>query len=55
MVFDRLRRLVGRSEGDDPEAYRCVNCGDEFERAFRECPECGGPYLAPIEDDSRNA
>ena len=55
MILDRLRRLFGASETDDGETYRCVNCGDEFERPYRECPECGGPYVAPVEDDSRNA
>ncbi|WP_202935184.1 hypothetical protein [Halorussus amylolyticus] len=54
MVLDRLRDLLDSSD-DDRELYRCVNCGDEFERAFRECPACGGPYVAPVDGDSRNA
>lgn len=54
MVLDRLRDLFGASD-EDGEAYRCVNCGEEFEREFRECPACGGPYVAPVEDDGRNA
>ena len=55
MVLDRLRDLLTSPDEDDGELYRCVNCGDEFERPFQECPACGGPYVAPVEGDSRNA
>jgi len=55
MVLDRLRELLGTANDEEErDAYRCVNCGTEFERAFRECPECGGPFVAPVED-SHNA
>lgn len=55
MVLDRLRELLGGGDEDDRTAYRCVNCSNEFERNYRECPDCGGPFVAPVEDDSRNA
>lgn len=53
MVLDRLRDLLTSS--DEGDLYRCVNCGDEFERPHRECPDCGGPFVAPVDGDSRNA
>lgn len=55
MILDRLRDLIGTTDVEDRELYRCVNCGDEFERDYRECPQCGGPYLATVEGDSHNA
>ena len=55
MVFDRLRELFGTPDEDSGETYRCVNCGAEFDRNVRECPDCGGPFVAPVEDEGRNA
>ena len=55
MVLDRLRDFLTSPDEDDRELYRCVNCGEEFERPYQECPDCGGPYVAPVEGDSRNA
>lgn len=55
MVLDRLRDLLSSPDGDDRTLHRCVNCGGEFERPYQECPDCGGPYVAAVEDDSRNA
>lgn len=49
-MFDRLRELLRGSTDADEEQYRCVNCGAAFARSFRECPDCGGPYIAPVED-----
>jgi ribosomal protein S27AE len=28
--------------------YRCIRCGGTFERRHRECPDCGGSFLAPV-------
>jgi hypothetical protein len=55
MLLDRLRTLFGASDDEDRELYRCVNCGDEFERPHQECPACGGPYVAAVGDDSPKA
>ena len=57
-MFDRLRELLGgksdSSGTDEEQRYRCVNCGQEFSRPQQECPDCGGPYVAPIDGDGRN-
>jgi len=54
MVLDRIRDLLGNSADDERDRYRCINCGEEFERPFRECPDCGGEFVAPVEGDSHN-
>jgi rRNA maturation endonuclease Nob1 len=53
MILERLRGILGRD--DDDERYRCINCGEEYTRSHAECPECGGPFLAPIDDENQNA
>lgn len=36
---------------DDVEgSHRCIRCGAAFERDHRECPACGGHFVAPIPD-----
>lgn len=42
-----LRALLTRDEEED--AYRCINCGDEFEKDHHDCPSCGRPYVAEME------
>lgn len=54
MVLDRIRDLLGNSADEERDRYRCINCGEEFERPFRECPDCGGQFVAPVEGDSHN-
>ena len=40
--------LIGM--GNEPEErYRCINCGADFKRHYRECPDCGGPYVVDTE------
>jgi len=41
---------LGRRDGDDDAAYRCVKCGAGFDRDHHTCPECGGQFLAPADD-----
>lgn len=53
MILERLRELF-RHETDD-EHYRCINCGREYTRSHAECPDCGGQFLAPIDDENQNA
>lgn len=47
-VVDLVRRLLGR--GGDTETYRCIRCGDEFDRNHRDCPTCDHPYVSQVED-----
>lgn len=49
-LVSRLKRLVGGADGDDESPYVCINCGAGLEKAFRECPECGTPYVTAREE-----
>lgn len=55
MVLDRLRNFFGTARTDDGDLYRCINCGEEFDRPHQECPDCGGPYVAPVDGSGHNA
>ena len=42
-----VARLLGLDDGDDEgPTYVCVRCGETFDRDYRDCPECGKPYVA---------
>ncbi|MEF8853621.1 MAG: hypothetical protein V5A28_14590 [Haloarculaceae archaeon] len=43
-IVSRLHEWIGSDEGDSQ--YVCINCGAELERNYRECPDCGKPYVA---------
>jgi predicted amidophosphoribosyltransferase len=32
---------------DDESPFVCIDCRAELDRNYRECPECGRPYVAP--------
>jgi rubrerythrin len=49
-MTDVVRRLLGRGDDEQDELYRCIHCGDEFERNYQECPSCGRPYVVELED-----
>lgn len=34
----------------DP-TYRCIRCGESFERDVRTCSSCGGPFVVPPKDE----
>jgi predicted amidophosphoribosyltransferase len=37
--------------GEDESPFVCINCRAEFDRDYRECPQCGRPYVAPQDGD----
>lgn len=43
-----VRRLLGR--GEDSAEYRCIRCGDEFDRDHHDCPSCDHPYVSEVEE-----
>ncbi|MFC4989438.1 hypothetical protein [Saliphagus infecundisoli] len=49
-LVERIRGLFG---GDDEgEAnYRCIRCGEGYERNHQSCPACGSEFLAAAEGD----
>jgi predicted amidophosphoribosyltransferase len=56
-VIDSLRRLwkagSGPSLGSDDEnegPYVCGRCQASLDRPYRECPECGSPFVGRVED-----
>lgn len=40
----RMVTLTPKREDDDAE-FVCIQCGAEHDRNYRECPECGRPYV----------
>lgn len=55
-----LRRALGRvvrmvtltpQRADDEGDYVCIQCGAEHDRNYRECPECGRPYVTAREQE----
>lgn len=53
-LFERIRGLLGRDSED--AAYRCIQCGEGYERDRRECEVCGSRFVAVAEegDDPAN-
>ena len=44
MSLTRLfRRLLNRNR--EEHSYRCIYCGDQFAKDYRDCPSCGHPYV----------
>lgn len=52
-VVSRLRNWIGADEEDAP--YVCINCGVDYERNYRECPECGKPYVTAKTGDAEGS
>jgi rRNA maturation endonuclease Nob1 len=51
-LFDRIIKSISGSDSEEKE-YRCINCGGSFERNYRECPECGQPYVASTDPETQ--
>lgn len=51
-----IERLFGLFEHDsETPQYRCIQCGEGYERSQRECDVCGSQFIAEAsdgEDDS---
>jgi rRNA maturation endonuclease Nob1 len=51
-LLSRLRDLVSLPavdrESDEP-AYRCIKCGEGYERDVSTCAACGGQFVAPVD------
>lgn len=49
-LFERIHGLFG---GDDEEEvnYRCIRCGEGYERNHQSCTVCGSEFLAAAEGD----
>lgn len=45
--FRLFRRLLNRDS--EEETYRCIHCGDQFDRNYHDCPSCGHPYVTETE------
>jgi len=54
-LLSAVKRLIGwelrTPKGDDGDTYRCVKCGETFERDYYTCPDCGSEYVAPLETE----
>lgn len=48
IVPDIVGRLLGGDEDD--VTYRCIRCGDEFDRDYRDCPSCDHPYVSRLDE-----
>jgi len=47
-LIARLKQWASRDDEESP--YVCVYCGADPDRNYRECPECGKPYVTPRTD-----
>jgi|GEM_PF-5463952 len=34
----------------DEKRYRCIKCGERFEKSHAACPSCGSSFVADTED-----
>jgi rubrerythrin len=41
-----VKRALGLGDDAEGATYVCIRCGATFERDYRDCPECGKPYVA---------
>lgn len=39
-----IAHKLGVADDDEP-TYVCICCGETFERDYRDCPQCGKPYV----------
>jgi rRNA maturation endonuclease Nob1 len=42
-VVSRMSEWIGSDNADSQ--YVCINCGVDLDRDYRECPDCGKPYV----------
>lgn len=51
---NRLRgvvaELTGGADADSEGEYRCIRCGNEFDKNVHTCPTCGGEFVGPAEE-----
>jgi rRNA maturation endonuclease Nob1 len=51
-----MRGFWNADEEELPDgAYRCIRCGEGYDRQHAECPACGGAFLAPVSDEETEA
>lgn len=51
-ILDTLKRMAGLRNGQVLQQnadYRCIKCGGEFDRGYRECPDCGAAFVVPTD------
>lgn len=52
-LLERIRGLLGRESED--AAYRCIQCGEGYDRDRRECEVCGSPFVAAADGAEESA
>lgn len=61
LAMGYLQRLVGllswspgqMATGNEDD-FGCLKCGETFDRQYRTCPECGGQFVAPLDEADEN-
>lgn len=51
VLVEKLLGLIGRGSDDDEAPYRCIQCGEGYERPQRECDMCGSTFIAETEEE----
>lgn len=48
-----VKQMLGLEthEYSDAPTYRCLRCGEEFERNYNSCPECSAAFVARADEE----
>ncbi|WP_207592906.1 hypothetical protein [Halomontanus rarus] len=49
VLVEKLLQLFGRGSDDEEKPYRCIQCGEGYDRLHRECEMCGSTFVAAVE------
>ncbi|MCU4742590.1 hypothetical protein OB955_21700 [Halobacteria archaeon AArc-m2/3/4] len=51
-LLESLLGLFGRGSDGEESPYRCIQCGEGYDRPHRECDRCGSTFIAATDDES---
>lgn len=51
-LIAKLLGRFGRGAVEDETPYRCIQCGEGYDRPQRECDMCGSTFIAATEEDA---
>ncbi|WP_276257128.1 hypothetical protein [Halomontanus rarus] len=51
-LIAKLLGRFGRGTAEEESPYRCIQCGEGYDRPQRECDMCGSTFIAATEEDA---
>lgn len=52
-ITNFLRQMIGLDSAgySDAPTFRCIRCGEEYERNYNSCPDCGAQFVVRADEE----